>query len=406
MDNFFAQFNSQESLAILFFLLISFLFGLLIGYLLRSRRIAQLRKALDDSERATAEAQAQVLALKEQLDLLNADLKKAMFEAEEQIARAARLEEDNTRQYNEMFALNAEVERLQGINTAYGSNIEDLNHQILGLKMRTGELSAAVENAPAVALDQSGIDDSISRLEVLVDKLGRTEAENNSLKTALAEALAKLETAPAPAILSTLTFEAPEPEEPELIFQQDKSVLHETITMPGAETDQDDLTRIEGIGPFLAQKLNEAGVFTYQQISEWDASSIGQITEAIGYFQGRIERDNWVGQAAELARLKRENPEALQSKPSAMPERTDLKLIEGIGPKIEELLHQAGIMTWDDLAETPVEQLEQILEEAGGRFRIHTPGTWPAQARLAANGDWALLQEYQDQLKGGRETEV
>lgn len=404
MDNFFAQFNSQESIAILFFLLVSFLFGLIIGYLLRSRRIAQLRKAMEDSERATAEAQAQVLALKEQLDLLNADLKKAMFEAEEQIARAARLEEENTRQYNEMFALNAEVERLQAANAAYGSNIEDLNNQILGLKMHTGERSAAMEQAST--LNQSGIDDSISRLEVLVDKLGRTEAENNSLKAALAEALAKLETAPAPAVLSSLTFEAPEPEEPELIFQQDKSVLHETITLPGAETDQDDLTRIEGVGPFLAHKLNEAGIFTYRQISEWDASGIGQITDAIGYFPGRIERDNWVGQAAELARLKRENPEAFELKSGPAPERTDLKLIEGIGPKIEELLHKASIMTWDDLAETPVERLEQILEEAGGRFRIHTPGTWPAQARLAANGDWALLQEYQEQLKGGRETEV
>ncbi|MBX2927952.1 MAG: hypothetical protein KF852_08970 [Saprospiraceae bacterium] len=163
---------------------------------------------------------------------------------------------------------------------------------------------------------------------------------------------------------------------------------------------------MEGVGPFLAQKLNEAGVFTYRQISEWDASGIGQITDAIGYFPGRIERDNWVGQAAELARLKRENPEAFELKSGPAPERTDLKLIEGIGPKIEELLHNANIMTWDDLAETPVERLEQILEEAGGRFRIHTPGTWPAQARLAANGDWALLQEYQEQLKGGRETEV
>jgi hypothetical protein len=33
---------------------------------------------------------------------------------------------------------------------------------------------------------------------------------------------------------------------------------------------------------------------------------------------------------------------------------------------------------------------------------MHDPGTWPAQARLAANGEWPLLKEYQDELKGGR----
>jgi hypothetical protein len=34
---------------------------------------------------------------------------------------------------------------------------------------------------------------------------------------------------------------------------------------------------------------------------------------------------------------------------------------------------------------------------------MHDPGTWSAQARLAANGEWELLEEYQEELKGGRE---
>lgn len=84
------------------------------------------------------------------------------------------------------------------------------------------------------------------------------------------------------------------------------------------------------------------------------------------------------------------------------PKLNDLKIIEGIGPKIEQLLHEAGIDTWEALANTPVERLREILEAAGPRYQVHDPGTWPAQARFAANGDWEELKDYQDMLIGGR----
>jgi large subunit ribosomal protein L27 len=81
----------------------------------------------------------------------------------------------------------------------------------------------------------------------------------------------------------------------------------------------------------------------------------------------------------------------------------DLKLVEGIGPKIEELMHAAGITTWAELAAAPIEKLEAILDEAGPRFRIHDPATWGKQAAMADAGQWQELETYQDELKGGRE---
>lgn len=84
------------------------------------------------------------------------------------------------------------------------------------------------------------------------------------------------------------------------------------------------------------------------------------------------------------------------------PKLNDLKIIEGIGPKIEQLLHEAGIDTWEALANTPVERLREILEAAGSRYQMHDPSTWPAQARFAANGDWEDLKDYQAMLIGGR----
>ncbi len=80
----------------------------------------------------------------------------------------------------------------------------------------------------------------------------------------------------------------------------------------------------------------------------------------------------------------------------------DLKRIEGIGPKIAELLNAAGITTFAQLAQTDVETLRQILVKAGRRFALASPETWPEQAALAAKGDWDALKRLQDSLKGGR----
>ena len=80
----------------------------------------------------------------------------------------------------------------------------------------------------------------------------------------------------------------------------------------------------------------------------------------------------------------------------------DLKIVEGIGPKIEELLHAAGIKTWAALAGTSETLLVQMLDDAGPRFQMHNPATWPEQARMADASEWAALEKYQEELKGGR----
>ena len=84
----------------------------------------------------------------------------------------------------------------------------------------------------------------------------------------------------------------------------------------------------------------------------------------------------------------------------------DLKMVEGIGPKIEGLLHAGGIMTWQNLADAPESEVQAILDAAGPRYRMHQPKTWAKQAQMAADGQWAELEKYQDWLDGGREPEA
>jgi large subunit ribosomal protein L27 len=84
----------------------------------------------------------------------------------------------------------------------------------------------------------------------------------------------------------------------------------------------------------------------------------------------------------------------------------DLTKIEGVGPKIEGLLNEAGIHTWADLAAAPIEKVQAILDEAGPRYRMHDPGTWAKQASMAANGQWEELEAYQEHLDGGKEPDA
>ncbi len=80
----------------------------------------------------------------------------------------------------------------------------------------------------------------------------------------------------------------------------------------------------------------------------------------------------------------------------------DLKKIEGVGPKIAELLNMGGIYTFTELAETQPDRIKELLMAGGEPFRAHDPGTWPQQARLAADEKWSELQVLQDELEGGR----
>ena len=82
--------------------------------------------------------------------------------------------------------------------------------------------------------------------------------------------------------------------------------------------------------------------------------------------------------------------------------RDDLTKVEGIGPKIKNLLNDAGIWSFRQLADSNPEDLQELLNNAGPRYRIHSPTTWPAQANLAAEEKWDELHSWQNELKGGR----
>ena len=84
-------------------------------------------------------------------------------------------------------------------------------------------------------------------------------------------------------------------------------------------------------------------------------------------------------------------------------DQDDFTVVEGIGPKINELIHAAGIHTYKDLAETDVKKIQKILDQAGSNFALAKPDTWPDQSDLAAKNRWGILRKWQDVLDGGEE---
>lgn len=90
------------------------------------------------------------------------------------------------------------------------------------------------------------------------------------------------------------------------------------------------------------------------------------------------------------------------AKATAKAKKDDLTIVEGIGPKIADLLIADGIVTFADLASAKVEAIAAILEKAGSRFSTHKPDTWPQQAALARDGKMDELKALQDALDGGK----
>ena len=63
----------------------------------------------------------------------------------------------------------------------------------------------------------------------------------------------------------------------------------------------DDLKQISGVGPVLEKKLHGLGITKFAQVAAFTADDIAKVDDALS-FKGRIERDNWLEQAAELAK--------------------------------------------------------------------------------------------------------
>jgi len=190
----------------------------------------------------------------------------------------------------------------------------------------------------------------------------------------------------------------------------------------------DDLTKIEGIGPKIAELLRANGINSYAALSRAEVSSLWSILEKGGPRFKLANPGTWPAQAllcvrGDWAGLKQYQDKlyigiqllanipaevvidvaAAKAAGFDLKGPDDLEVVEGIGPKISQLLRQHGIATFVQLASAAPDEIVAILQKGGPDFRIANPGTWPDQAGYCVRNDWAGLKKLQDRLTAGRE---
>src|SRR4030042_315552 len=163
----------------------------------------------------------------------------------------------------------------------------------------------------------------------------------------------------------------------------DKSNLHKSFGT-ATEAEKDDLKMISGIGPFIEERLHALDIYTFRQISKFTARDIDTINDAIKYFSGRIDRDEWVSQARELVHSEDKRKELLERIRerkariyynrigiAKKEDAEDLTIISGIGGWIKEKLNVLDIYTFkqiSNLTEEDVQLVTEVIEYFPGRI--------------------------------------
>jgi len=159
---------------------------------------------------------------------------------------------------------------------------------------------AAKEEAAAAALAEKEAKDAEKKAKAEADKKAKEEAAAKKK----ADAEAKKAAAAAAAAATPVTKEAKKKEELKRVKERSKSIDF-TILGTANASEKDDLQAIKGIGPFIEEKLNALGIYTFEQVSKMTAKIEEDVNVAIEFFPGRVKRDEWAKQAKKLHKDKK-----------------------------------------------------------------------------------------------------
>ena len=175
-----------------------------------------------------------------------------------------------------------QLEMLEKDNQSARKHLAEWQHEAHQLAEQKKELTATAQQAQ-------------EETETLKRRYNHLKEETDSLRDIITE----LKKQPATST-QTVAPTAPPP-----ISAEEKAAILKSRFTPTTWQTRDDLTVISGIGPVIQRKLNELGIYSFKQISEFTPELVEQVTDAIKFFPGRIGRDNWIGQAAALVRYRK-----------------------------------------------------------------------------------------------------
>ena len=367
----------------------------------RNARISEL-----EGELANAQAlQAEIDARNARVGELEAELVVALAmqsEIEARNARVAELEADLAialALQTEIDARNARVEALETeleIALAMQAEIDARNARISELE---GELSKAAETGAEMGQLRVAIAERNRRIEAL-----ETAARSAASADDLAKAKATIDKRNA-RIAELEAAEAAMPADARHTAAWVSGAWKSGTTKlgtPGLDHN-DDLKVVSGIGPQMEKLLNSFGIKSWEQLADLDKDQVATVDGALTDFPGRITRDEWVPQAKAImdnghkpvtsapkprkkAKSKKKATASWQKGTTKLGtagagHKDDLKVINGIGPKMEGILNGFGIQAWEQLAALKKDEVEKVnnaLEAFPGRI---TRDDWMGQAK-------------------------
>ncbi len=190
-----------------------------------------------------------------------------------------------------------------------------------------------------------------------------------------------------------------------LLLDQDGKVTVGTPVVSGAGVKAEVLRHLKGDKVIVFKKKRRKGYQKSNGHRQYFTEILVKDVLASGFTAPKAEKEEKAGEAQAVAAVQKETKKAEAPKKEVKKtgaKGDDLKKIEGIGPKIAEILTESGIDTFAALAATDAEKIKEILLAKGKRYAMHNPTTWPKQAALAAEGKWDELKKWQDELDGGK----
>lgn len=390
--NIFTELTSADSIYILLWLTGAFVIGIATGWSVWGFAKQSLEKEVKEWRVKYDSLQKEFVSLSSDFEEVNASIDKV----KENYAANLKELQDFENVVNKLFAENQKLN--EKLSEAEAANVinEEAKFESDLLKMKISSLETELNEAE---LQRNNLHEEISALKTELKKEIVNEAgEDKKLKLAntrisvlegkiaglnhhLKNTEAALENA---SIAISESFKAGMTAVQQKTNPQDTSNTATIIATVGAATpdERNDLTLINGIGNFLEIKLNTLGIYTFRQIANFDDAVITMITHAIEYFPDRIKQDNWVGQAKLLAESDATASALIegvsnQISQSAAREKVveiltnqfaevqkedkdDLKLINGIGPFIENELNGLGIYTYEQIGSFNEEMIELV----------------------------------------------
>lgn len=275
---------------------------------------ADLRKQLNALQGQFDQSQSDLAVVTEQRDDLrmvrikldtletkHENLRKE-YETQEQnysalLTRNAGLDSENKAMRAEIEALKARITTLEELEGQNKKTQIVLNTKINRLEKENGSLEAAL--ALCESKDKGQVEIKDTPLKIVGPPVEVGEVAPTKKKTAKAEKASTVKKTSKAAKVPKVKKSKTEVLEG---VRSQKGAIDFDLIGTAVEADKDDLKVIKGVGPFIEQKLNALGIYTFAQVSRFNDPLIKKITKILEAFPGRIKRDDWIGQAAELAK--------------------------------------------------------------------------------------------------------